>query len=47
MGFYCGDISKIEEETVQNFKDSSIYHVLAVSGTHVRFYTCRDKLYIS
>ena len=37
MEFYFGDISEIDEEVIKNFKDSSIYHILAVSGTHVGF----------
>ncbi|MCI9365756.1 MAG: hypothetical protein HFJ54_04015 [Clostridia bacterium] len=41
MECYFGDISDIEDEIVENFKTSNIYHILAVSGTHVRNYYYR------
>lgn len=34
-GILLGDISEIHEDITQNFRTSSIYHILAVSGTHV------------
>lgn len=34
-GILLGDTSKIEEEIKDNFKDSNLSHLLAVSGTHV------------
>lgn len=35
----------ISEETKENFRTSSIYHILAVSGTHVRFFANRYNYY--
>lgn len=34
-GILLGDAQSISEETLENLKTSSIYHILAVSGTHV------------
>lgn len=35
-GILLGDISGIPEDISEEFRTSSIYHILAVSGTHVR-----------
>ena len=37
LGVMLGDISLIDEETIQNFSESSIIHVLSVSGLHVTY----------
>ncbi|MCI8392815.1 MAG: hypothetical protein HFJ24_02770 [Clostridia bacterium] len=42
--YYFGDTSKIEEETLEEFRTSSMYHILAVSGTHVRNSTNGDNI---
>ncbi|MCI8397350.1 MAG: hypothetical protein HFJ52_07020 [Clostridia bacterium] len=40
-----GNTEKIEEDTIEDFKASNIYHILAVSGTHVR--NIGNRYYIS
>ena len=37
LGVMLGDISLIDEETIQDFSQSSIIHVLSVSGLHVTY----------
>ena len=37
IGFLIGDTSFAQEEVIQNFKDSSLAHMLAVSGQHVGY----------
>lgn len=37
IGFLIGDTSFAPEEVIQNFKDSSLAHMLAVSGQHVGY----------
>lgn len=37
LGILLGDKSSIEEDVRQNFADSSLSHILAVSGTHVSY----------
>ncbi|MCI8620577.1 MAG: hypothetical protein HFJ50_01845 [Clostridia bacterium] len=32
----------MDEQIIDNFKTSSMYHILAVSGTHIRNYIDRD-----
>jgi len=36
-GILLGDKSEIEEETKQNFQDSNLSHILAISGMHVAY----------
>lgn len=43
IGILLGDTTKISEETIDDFKTSSIYHILAVSGAHVRNYYNRTN----
>jgi len=35
QGILLGQVTEMDEETITNFKDSSLYHMLAVSGAHV------------
>ena len=37
LGILLGDKSSIEEDVRQNFADSSLSHILAVSGTHISY----------
>lgn len=37
LGILLGDKSSIEENVRQNFADSSLSHILAVSGTHISY----------
>ena len=37
LGVLLGDTSEIDEETREDFSQSSISHVLAVSGLHVSY----------
>ena len=37
IGFLIGEISDISEENINYFKDSNLYHLLAVSGSHVEY----------
>lgn len=37
MGILLGDDSSIDEGVIQNFKNSNLSHMLAVSGTHVAY----------
>lgn len=37
IGILLGDTSYIEEETKENFRDSNISHILAVSGMHITY----------
>ena len=37
IGFLIGNTSFAQEEVIQNFKDSSLAHMLAVSGQHVGY----------
>ncbi len=37
QGLLLGDVSKIEEDIQENFRTSSIIHILAVSGMHVSY----------
>ena len=37
LGVMLGDISLIDEETINDFSLSSIIHVLSVSGLHVTY----------
>lgn len=39
IGILIGDTSNIEEETINSFKNSSLSHMLAVSGQHVGYIT--------
>lgn len=37
LGILIGDIDSLDDKTIQNFRDSSLYHILAVSGSHVSY----------
>jgi len=37
IGILIGDISRIDEQVEENFRNSSLLHILAVSGTHVNY----------
>ena len=37
IGILIGDTTKIDEKTQNNFRDSSLIHILAVSGSHVNY----------
>ena len=37
IGILIGDTQNIDQETVKNFKDSSLAHLLAVSGQHITY----------
>ena len=39
IGILVGDISQISEETIEEFRDSNLYHLLAVSGAHAGYIT--------
>lgn len=39
IGILIGDKSKINEETTNHFKKSSLAHILATSGTHISYIT--------
>lgn len=36
-GILIGEISDVSEETIENFRNSSLLHVLAVSGSHITY----------
>lgn len=37
LGILLGDKNSVEEDVKQNFSDSSLSHILAVSGTHISY----------
>ncbi len=37
IGILLGNTESINDETIQSFRDSSLYHILAVSGAHVAY----------
>lgn len=37
IGILTGDSSDISEEVKENFRDSGLYHILAISGTHMSY----------
>lgn len=44
IGILIGDKSKINKQTIQNFKESNLSHILAVSGMHVAYVIMSIKL---
>lgn len=45
LGILLGQTNEIDEEVRQNFSDSNISHVLAVSGMHISYIIIRNILY--
>ena len=37
IGLLIGDKSYLEEDVIQSFQESSLAHILAISGTHVAY----------
>ncbi len=45
LGILLGYTDEISEETRQNFSDSNISHILAVSGMHISYIVIRNNFY--
>lgn len=45
LGILLGDANEIEEEVRQNFSESNISHILAVSGMHISYIIIRIIIY--
>lgn len=46
IGLLIGDKEEIQEETINNFRESSLSHILAVSGLHISYIVLRNNIYI-